>query len=217
LSTFIVDPVSRAGSILVMVSKSIVPPARTSNICYEEIAAGLHAAAAFPDLHFLSASAVDFTFSRMYFVAQSTGRSPPSMSGKHLGQPFRLDAEWMSMLPVVALGVLGLSGDFWLRRDLASMVDVHMLFGFSLAVFVVLRFQARVSRLPDACSSGIRSVSRGLSRTVYLLLGLLVVFKQLTTSGTDDLRDYFGYALAALVLIRLMALARSRRSPPAQP
>jgi uncharacterized membrane protein SirB2 len=134
------------------------------------------------------------------------------MSGRHLGQPLRLDAEWMSALPVAAVGILGLSDDFWLRRDLASMVDVHALFGLSLAIFIVLRFQLRIGRSPD-CPAEIRAVSRHLSRTVYLLLGLLVVFKQFTTSGTGDLRDYFVYALAGLVLIRLMAFARWRRLP----
>jgi hypothetical protein len=134
------------------------------------------------------------------------------MSGKPLRRPLRIDAEWMSTLPVVAVGMLGLSDDFWLRRDLASMVDVHALFGLSLAIFVVLRFHARLGRLSDSPPSEIRSVSRHLSRMVYLLLGLLILFKQLTTSGTGDLRDYFGYALASLVLIRLMAFARSRRS-----
>jgi hypothetical protein len=133
------------------------------------------------------------------------------MSGKHLGQPFRLDAEWMWTLPVMAVGVVGLSDDFWLRRDLASMVDVHVLFGLSLAIFVVLRFQSAASRLPEGCVSEIRALSRRLSRVVYLLLGLLVLFRQLTASGTWELRDYFGYALAALVLIRLMAFARWRR------
>jgi hypothetical protein len=135
------------------------------------------------------------------------------MSGKHLGQAFRLDAEWMWTVPVMAVGVVGLSDDFWLRRDLASMVNVHALFGLSLAIFVVLRFQSAASRLPEGCSSEIRSISRRLSRMVYLLLGVLVLFRQLTAaSGTWDLRDYFGYALAALVLIRLMAFARWRRS-----
>jgi hypothetical protein len=133
------------------------------------------------------------------------------MSGKHLGPAFRLDAEWMWTVPVMAVGVVGLSDDFWLRRDLASMVDVHALFGLSLAIFVVLRFQSAASRLPEICSSEIRSISRRLSRMVYLLLGVLVLFRQFTTSGTWDLRDYFGYALAALVLIRLMAFARWRR------
>jgi hypothetical protein len=132
------------------------------------------------------------------------------MSAKPLRRPFRIDPEWMSTLPVVAVGMLGLSDDFWLRRNLASMVDVHALFGLSLAIFVVLRFHARVGRLCASPPSEIRSVSRHLSRMVYLLLGLLILFKQLTTSGTDDLRDYFGYALASLVLIRLMAIARSR-------
>jgi hypothetical protein len=131
-----------------------------------------------------------------------------SVPGRHLGQPFRIGADWISTVPVVAAGVLGLSDDFWLRRDLASLIDVHALFGISLAIFVVLRFHARVSPLPEFHASEIRAASRHLSRMVYLLLGLLVLFKQLTTSGNHDLRDYFGYALAALILIRLMAFVR---------
>lgn len=113
---------------------------------------------------------------------------------------------------VAAVGILGLSGDFWLRRDLASLVDVHALFGASLALFVIFRFHARMRALSDPQPSDIRRISRHLSRAVYLLLGLLVLFKQLATAGNEYLGDYFVYALASLVLIRLMALTFRTRA-----
>jgi len=73
--------------------------------------------------------------------------------------------------------------------------------------FVVLLFHSRMCRLPRALSADIRTVSGHLARMVYLLLGMLVVFKELAGSGTDDLRDYLVYALIALIVIRLMAVA----------
>ena len=91
------------------------------------------------------------------------------------------------------------------------MIDVHALFGASLALFIILRFHARMRALADPQPSDIRRISRHLSRAVYVLLSLIVLFKELATAGNEYLGDYFIYALASLVLIRLMALAFRRR------
>lgn len=134
------------------------------------------------------------------------------MPVRNLRTSFRAGTEWMPTASVAAVGILGLSGDFWLRRDLASLIDVHALFGASLALFIIFRFHARMRALSDPQISDIRRISRHLSRAVYLLLGLLVVFKEFATPGNEYLGDYLVYALASLVLIRLMALAFRWRS-----
>jgi cytochrome b561 len=107
---------------------------------------------------------------------------------------------------VLALGAAGLLDDFWLRRDPTTLGAIHALFGLSLCTLVIVRFNTRMRAItgPQACD--IRSLSRHLSRTVYLLLALLVALKQIAGSGTEDLRDYLAYSLVALALIRLLAL-----------
>jgi cytochrome b561 len=95
---------------------------------------------------------------------------------------------------------------------LSSLVNIHAIFGVSLVTFVVLRFHSRMRRLPRALPADIRAVSWHLSRMVYLLLGMLVVFKELAGSGTHDLHDYLVYALIVLLVIRLMALAYWHRA-----
>ena len=97
-----------------------------------------------------------------------------------------------------------------------TLIDVHVLFGLGLWAFVLLRFRRRMRLFQNPGAADIRTTSRHLSRMVYLLLGLAVVFKELIGSDAENLRDYLLYALVALVLIRLVALlywgAARRRS-----
>jgi hypothetical protein len=160
-------------------------------------------------LHFLSEIDVDFAGSCIYFVVQSQGRGSfplVSVPSKPIRQSFRAHDGWMSPLAVAGMGVLGL----W-------MADIHALFGLSLALFVIVAFHVRVRDLPRNAGAEIRRVTRHLSRTVYLLLGALAVYRALTRPEAHDLHDYFVDALASLILIRLMAYAHTRPKRSAQP
>jgi cytochrome b561 len=122
-----------------------------------------------------------------------------------------ISSDWCIPMSVAAVGVIGMLDDSWLRRDLASLVEIHALFGLSLWGFVIKRFHSRMRILPHPQAPDIRAVSRHLSRMVYLLLGLLVGFREITGTGTEDLRDYLVYVLAALILVRLLAVFYWRR------
>jgi cytochrome b561 len=124
-------------------------------------------------------------------------------------------AEWPLPFCVLAVGILGLADHSRLTRNLTP-IDIHILFGLSLWAFVLLRFHRRMRLIARPAAVDIRTISRHLSRMVYLMLGLAVVFKELIGGDSENLRDYLLYALGALMLIRLVALlywsAAQRRS-----
>jgi hypothetical protein len=136
---------------------------------------------------------------------------------KLLRIPFLTRTDWCMPASVTVLGVVGLLDDSWLRHDPAALATLHALLGLALCALLIARFSARMRALasPQACD--IRALSRHLSRTVYLLLGILVVFKELAGSGGEDLRDYLVCCLAALVLIRLLALGYWLKIKPSKP
>jgi len=125
----------------------------------------------------------------------------------HLAAPSphsRLDAaaQWPLPVCVLAAGMLGVLD----RSPLGPYPSSRIAFALLLLMFVVVRFHRRMQLVPQPLAADIRRVSRHLSRMIYLLLGLLVAFEQLTGAGHHDLRDYLAYALGALVLVRILAL-----------
>jgi cytochrome b561 len=73
-------------------------------------------------------------------------------------------------LVTVAVGVLGLPGDSWLKQMLGSSIAIHALYGFLLCGLVLVRCQWRVQRSPRMLPGDIRELSRHLSHTVYVML-----------------------------------------------
>jgi cytochrome b561 len=82
-------------------------------------------------------------------------------------------------LATVAIGVLGLKGESWLRRLLESCVNVHALFAVLLCGLVLARCWWRVERSPRLQPADIRDLSRHLSRIVYLLLYVVIGMSEL--------------------------------------
>jgi cytochrome b561 len=80
-------------------------------------------------------------------------------------------------LLVVAVGVLGLIDGSWPRRMLESWINIHVLFGLLLCGLVVARYQWRVKHSPGMLPTDVRELSRHLSRTVYLLLYVVIGFR----------------------------------------
>jgi hypothetical protein len=138
------------------------------------------------------------------------GELAPPMTARTsvIGVASRLRAGWV-VAAVASLGMIGNPG-----RHTPPLLDAHALFGAVLVSGVILGFWARMSLLPYPTPGDIRSVSRPLSRQVYLVLALQVAFRQLAMPEIAPLRDYLVYGLIALAAIRIMAIAywlRSRR------
>jgi cytochrome b561 len=77
-------------------------------------------------------------------------------------------------LMTVAIGVLGLQRDAWLRQTLESSINIHALFGLLLCGLVLARCRWRVRHSPRMLPGDIRELSRHLSRIVYLLLYVVI-------------------------------------------
>jgi cytochrome b561 len=118
-------------------------------------------------------------------------------------------------------GVFGLLGESWVKQMLGSRIDLHAMFGVFLCTLVAVRFHARLKRTPRMPPADIRSLSRELSRMVYLSLYAVIGIRQilafasrLSPAGTreignfaadDDLQALVAYGLVGLMLIRALA------------
>lgn len=74
----------------------------------------------------------------------------------------------------VVIGVLGLLGASGMRQTLESWINVHVLFGLLLCGLVLARCRWSVKHSPPMLPIDIRQLSRHLSRTVYLLLYVVI-------------------------------------------
>ena len=81
-------------------------------------------------------------------------------------------------LLVVAIGVLGLLDDSWLRKALESWINIHVLFGLLLCCLALARYQWRIMHSPRMLPTDVRELSRRISRTVYLLLYVVIGVRQ---------------------------------------
>jgi cytochrome b561 len=117
----------------------------------------------------------------------------------------------------------------------ADTIDVPTLFGLLLWIMVIARFRARMKHSAEIRAADLRGLSRQLSRTVYLLLYLIIGAKQVinivgflrhggtfdpglaptpdcashdcpTFAPTNDLKLMLIYGLIALIIIRVLAL-----------
>jgi hypothetical protein len=79
----------------------------------------------------------------------------------------------------VAIGVLGLLGASGLRQTLESWINIHALFGLLLCAFVLARCRWSVKRSPPMLPTDFRQLSLHLSRTVYLLLYVVIGMREL--------------------------------------
>jgi cytochrome b561 len=79
----------------------------------------------------------------------------------------------------VVIGVLGLLGASGLRQTLESWINIHALFGLLLCALVLARCRWSVKHSPPMLPTDIRQLSRHLSRTVYLLLYLVIGMREL--------------------------------------
>jgi cytochrome b561 len=74
----------------------------------------------------------------------------------------------------VVIGVLGLRGSSGPRQLLESWINIHALFGLLLCGLVLARCRWSVKHSPPMLPSDVRQLSRHLSRTVYLLLYVVI-------------------------------------------
>jgi hypothetical protein len=131
---------------------------------------------------------------------------------------------WVALTATAAAGVTGL-----LRDTLPAMlpwppVDLHAAFGTLLCWWVIV--ELRRAAVTPLTLADTRALCRQLSRRVYLLLyaifGADLLMRVLAISPAsilrppDNLRDYFGYGIAALLAVRVVATFSARRLPAVQ-
>jgi hypothetical protein len=78
----------------------------------------------------------------------------------------------------VLIGALGLLGASWLRQMLDTWINIHALFGLLLCGLVLARCRWRVRHSLPMLPADVRRISGHLSRTVYLLLYVVIAIRQ---------------------------------------
>ena len=117
-------------------------------------------------------------------------------------------------LLVLAAGLLGLLDDSWLI-PLRHAGSLHALFGALLLFFVAACFWRHVRRTPRMPPADIRAFSRRLSRTVYLLLYVLMFFdliigilpgtpRRMIDEQAAQFQSYLASGVLALIAIRAL-------------
>jgi len=116
-----------------------------------------------------------------------------------------------------AVGIGGLLQDSRPASNVGPRIDLHITFGLLLWLAVVAKFAERRSRSCVTQTICLREFRRHLSRCVYLLLYVLFGLNQLIfiaqaqfPGPAENLRDYFGYGLFALVTIHALAALELR-------
>jgi cytochrome b561 len=139
-------------------------------------------------------------------------------------------------LLAVVIGVLGLLGVSWPRQVLESWIDIHALFGMLVCGLVLARCRWRIRHSPRMARADVRELSRHLSRSVYLLLFVVIgvrlfigILNGVWHGGAVDFNSFDGYVrhgagfawfdakddfqlflasgLLALILIRVLAFS----------
>jgi cytochrome b561 len=111
----------------------------------------------------------------------------------------------LASLALLAVGLLGLVYD-----------HLHILFGTLLWIWVVARFYLRARQSQPLPPADIRALARGLSRSVYLLLYVLMFFRiaigvlhraphQPIFGPVEDFQSYLLSGLVALATIHALA------------
>src|ERR1700722_9530952 len=141
---------------------------------------------------------------------------------------------WISVVLVVAVGVLGLLHDSWSKNTQAFWINIHALIGLLVWVLVVARFGWRRRHAPPPLPAEIGTVSRRLSGLVhgslYALLFTIPIIGVVTFiwhgrafdfglfrlnfgvrsnraifHPTEDIHGYLAYALFTLVGVHVLA------------
>jgi cytochrome b561 len=82
-------------------------------------------------------------------------------------------------LVAVVIGALGLLGATGPRQMLESWINIHALFGLLLCSLVLARCRWSVKQSPPMLPADIRQLSRHLSRTIYLMLYVVIGVREL--------------------------------------
>ena len=122
---------------------------------------------------------------------------------------------------VILFGVLGLLDEPWIKQILGSRVNVHAMFGLFLCSLVAVRFHRRLKCAAPMLQTGMRDLSRELSRMVYLSLYMVIGVRQIIGlaewlrpggvlesgkfAADEDLQAIVAYGLVGLLLIRVLA------------
>jgi cytochrome b561 len=101
-----------------------------------------------------------------------------SLAGAALHGRRRMAVHWSIGMLVVLVGVLAVVRDSWPARVLASWINVPALFGSLLWILVIVRFRVGMKHMAKIRATDLRDLSRQLSRTVYLVLYLIIGAKQ---------------------------------------
>jgi superoxide oxidase len=141
---------------------------------------------------------------------------------------------WISVVLVVAVGVLGLLHDSWPKQSQSFWINIHALVGLLVWVLVVARFGWRRRHAPPPLPADIGTFSRRLSGLVhgslYALLFSIPIIGMVTFiwhgrafdfglfrldfgvrsnraifHPTEDIHGYLAYALFTLVGIHVLA------------
>jgi cytochrome b561 len=146
-----------------------------------------------------------------------------------------LAVHWGIGMLTALVGVLALVHDSWFTKVLAPWINIPSLFGLLLWILIIARFRGRMKHPAAIRAADLRELSRQLSRTVYLLLYLIIGAKQVINmvsivrhggsfdpglihtadcashdcpifAPTTDLQLILIYGLIALLIIRALAL-----------
>jgi cytochrome b561 len=137
-------------------------------------------------------------------------------------------------LVTVAIGVLGLQRESWLRQMLETCINIHALLGLLLCGLVFARYRWCVRQSPRMLPAYIRELSRHLSRIVYLIFYVVIGVREIigirnslwhggaidfnlfddrirngpdhaSWDPNDDFQMFFASGLFALMFVRVLA------------
>jgi cytochrome b561 len=157
----------------------------------------------------------------------------PSTFTQRYGAP-AIAFHWISVVLIVAVGVLGLLHDSWSNRTQAFWINIQALLGLLLWALVIARFLWRTRHAPPPLPSGIGKHTRRLAALVhgclYTLMFVIPMFGIVTFiwhgrvfnfglfrldpgvrsnrsifHPTEDIHGYLAYALFALVALHVFA------------
>jgi cytochrome b561 len=166
-------------------------------------------------------------------ITNSGQSAYPLTSTERYGTP-AIAFHWISVVLVVAVGVLGLLHDSWPKKTQAFWINIHALVGLTVWVLVLARFAWRCRNAPPPLPADVGNLVRRLSGLVhgslYALLFVIPIIGIVTFiwhgrafdfglfrlnfgvrsnkaifHPTEDIHGYLAYALFTLVGIHVLA------------
>jgi cytochrome b561 len=167
-------------------------------------------------------------------MVTNAGQSACPLTAAERYGPPAIAFHWISVVLVVAVGVLGLLHDSWSKQTQAFWINIHALIGLLVWVLVMVRFGWRRRHAPPPLPADIGNLSRRLSGLVhgslYALLFITPIIGIVTFiwhgrvfdfglfrlnfgvrsnraifHPTEDIHGYLAYGLFALVGIHVLA------------